>query len=337
MDQHLQVLTTLHLRRVQSHVQRSLLAVVAFVVAGVSLVAADPASSSPDADPATSFPPGEPRVFKRVEGRELRLHLYKSADWKPSDRRPALMFFHGGSFTSGTPDQFARHAAYFADRGLVTLTVEYRLLLKGDDKHSELPTICVQDAKSAMRWVRVHAAELGIDEKRLGAAGGSAGGYLAAFVALGEGGDAPDDDLKISTKPAVLVLFNPVVGARPGEEADLKFDRRFGPQLHEYLENCPANRVSSAAPPTIIFHGTADPVVPVVLIQRFETALKNSGVRCEAHYYEGQSHGFFNPARSGGKYYDETVFATDKFLVSLGWLEGVPTLARPRDRSAVKF
>ena len=77
--------------------------------------------------------------------------------------------------------------------------------------------MCCADAKSALRYVRAHATELGIDPQRIAAAGGSAGGHLAAFTALVDGLDDPQDDLAVSCKPNALVLFNPVFNNGPDQ------------------------------------------------------------------------------------------------------------------------
>src|SRR3954454_5851101 len=99
---------------------------------------------------------------------------------------------------------------------MVCALVEYRLL---KNKPGEPPTDCIHDAKSAMRWVRSHAKELGIDSKRIAAAGGSAGGHLAAFCGLVEAKDDSQDNLSISPKPNAMILFNPVFNNGPGQYA----------------------------------------------------------------------------------------------------------------------
>ena len=267
---------------------------------------------------------GEPHVYKKTGDRELRVFAFKPPGWQAGDRRPALVFFHGGSWTGGNANQLAGQSRYLAARGIVCLTVEYRLLPGGNSKGSELPVICVQDARSAFRWVRAHAGEFGIDSARLGVGGASAGGYLAAQLALSPGGDAPPDDLQVPLAPAAMLLFNPVIGSRPAEAADAKFEARFGAKLAEFLENCPANHVTSAAPPTIIFHGDADTTITPLQIRRFDESMQNVGARCEAIFYAGQGHSFFNSGKADGRYFRETVLAADRFLASLGWLAGEP-------------
>jgi acetyl esterase/lipase len=156
-------------------------------------------------------PVGEPLVYKTVDQRPLRLFVVKPSDWKPADARPAIVFFHGGGWRGGAPGQFNRQAEYLASRGMVCLLAEYRLLR--DDPGP--PLRCIRDAKSAMRWVRSHASELGIDPERIAAGGGSAGGHLAAFVGMVEGLDDPQDDLQVSPRADALVLFNPVFDNGP--------------------------------------------------------------------------------------------------------------------------
>ena len=164
----------------------------------------------------TALPAAEPatRIYKKAGERELKLTIVNPPDWKAQDQRPALVFFHGGGWVGGGPTQFTQHSDYLATRGMVCIQVEYRLIAKGDQGP---PIDCVHDAKSAMRWVRGHAAELGIDPHRIAAGGGSAGGHLAAFVGMVDGLDDPQDDLKISPKANALVLFNPVFDNGPDQ------------------------------------------------------------------------------------------------------------------------
>src|SRR6478672_10141950 len=121
--------------------------------------------------PWTSLGATESLTYKKVEERELKLFIEKPADWNASDKRPAIVFFFGGGWVGGTPQQFEKQSEYLATRGLVGIRVEYRVIPKGE---KGAPIVCCQDAKSAMRYVRSHAAELGVDSQRIAAAGGSA-------------------------------------------------------------------------------------------------------------------------------------------------------------------
>ena len=256
-------------------------------------------------------------TYKTIGDVKLSLHIFESLS--PTGRvalqsRPAIVFFFGGGWTSGTPAQFEQHCRALAARGMVAITADYRVA----SRHQAKPTDCVSDAKSALRYVRAHAARLGIDPKRIAAGGGSAGGHLAAAIATVPGFDAPSDDKKISAVPDALVLFNPALVLAELDGLDLK---GFGTQVSaERMDTdpknlSPAHHVKKGTPPTIIFHGKADTTVPYATVEKFTEVMKAAGNRCELVGYEGQPHGFFNKAK-----YAETLAATDAFLVSLGYL-----------------
>ncbi len=249
---------------------------------------------------------GEAVVFKNTGKTDLELYLVKPTDWKASDSRPAIVWFHGGGWTGGNPGQFRDQAKHFAKLGFVCVLPEYRLI-KGVPGPPVFPC---RDAKSAMRYVRSHAAELGIDPKKIAAAGGSAGGHLAAFTALVEGTDDPADDLEISSKPAALLLFNPVLDNGEGEWGS----DRVGGKTKEFS---PAHNVTRDAPPAIVFLGTADKLIPVATMKSFQKNMEAAGVRCDLYLYEGSAHGFFN----SGPEKADTLRKSEAFLRDLGWLE----------------
>lgn len=258
----------------------------------------------------------ETRTYKKAGDRELKVHIEKPVDWKASDKRPAIVFFFGGGWVGGSPGQFQEQSEYLATRGMVGVRVEYRVIPKGD---SGPPEVCCNDAKSAMRWVRAHAAELGIDPQRIAAAGGSAGGHLAAFTSMVEAVDDPVDDLNLSPRGNALVLFNPVFdnGPEDGWGRGRVGDR--------YKEFSPAHNITPDDPPAIVFLGARDALISVAVLERFKDGMTKAGVRCETRVYEGQPHGFFNQ----DPYKTATLIEADKFLASLGWLKGAPTLAIP--------
>lgn len=261
-------------------------------------------------------PVGEARIYKHTGDRALSLYVVKPAGWKAADQRPAIVFYHGGGWTGGSPGQFNEHSTYLASRGLVCIQVEYRLL-KGDAKAP--PVTCIHDARSALRWVRAHAAELGIDPRRIASGGGSAGGHLAAHVGMVDGTDDPADDLRVSARSNAMLLFNPVLDNGPGGWGTARVGER-------YPELSPAHNVSPDDPPATVFLGSQDKLIPVAVLERFKAGLTKAGVRCDLHVYEGQGHGFFNATNSEGKYYRLTLLESDRFLTSLGWLQGPPQL-----------
>lgn len=254
----------------------------------------------------------ETEVYKKVGARELKLFIDQPAGGKSTEKRPAILFFFGGSWVGGTPKQFEKQSLYFASRGMVAICVEYRVIPKGDKGP---PVLCCADAKSAMRYVRAHAEAWGIDPNRIAAAGGSAGGHLAAFTALVDGQDDAKDDKKISCKPNALILFNPVFDNGPGQWGHVRVKAK-------YRDFSPAHNIKPGAPPTLVFLGDKDALIPVSVVENFEKKMKQADAVCESIIYPGCAHGFFN----NPPYYQKTIIAADRFLTKLKWLSGEPTI-----------
>ncbi len=264
-----------------------------------------------------SVPPGTPafagartELYKTVGDVKLYLHIVTPEGFKASDKRPAIVFFFGGGWNGGSPKQFEHHCCHLAERGMVAMAADYRV----KSRNGTSPRECVQDGKSAIRWVRTNAARLGIDPERIAAGGGSAGGHVAAATGTVAGLNEPGEDTSVSAKPNALVLFNPVYDNGPDGYG---YDR----VKDYYKEISPIDNIKPGVPPTIVFLGTKDKLIPVATAQKFEARMKAAGNRCETHFYEGQGHGFFNYGRSGNRYYDETVKEMDKFLGSLGYIK----------------
>jgi acetyl esterase/lipase len=274
----------------------------------------------------TKLKPSKERVYKKVGDVELKLHIFEPKGHKPSDRRPAVVFFFGGGWTSGDPRQFYPQCNYLASRGMVAMSAEYRVR----SRNNTTPLECVKDAKSAIRWVRAHADELGVDPNRIAAGGGSAGGHIAACTGTIEGLDEEGEKTSVSSKPDAMVLFNPVL-VLDSVEGKLEFNERRREQFRRRgVDNprtiSPAHHVKSGLPPTIVFHGTGDRTVPYRTAEIYSELAKAEGNRCELVSTEGAGHGFFNYGRNGNRAYVSTLRAADRFLASLGWLEGEPTL-----------
>jgi len=254
-------------------------------------------------------------VYKTIGETTLRLHVFFPPDHQTGDKRAGIVFFFGGGWVGGSPGQFYPHCQYLASRGMVAVSAEYRV----KSKHGTSPYECVTDGKSAVRWLRQHAGEFGIDPQRIAAGGGSAGGHVAAATATLKGFDEPGENLKIAARPNALVLFNPVFDNGPeGYGHDRVKDR--------WKEFSPLHNISPAAPPTIVFLGSSDKLIPVSTAQEYRKRMIDAGSRCDLHVYEGQPHGFFNYRDGKNPYYNTTVFEADKFLASLGYIQGAPTI-----------
>jgi acetyl esterase/lipase len=195
-------------------------------------------------------------------------------------------------------------------------------------RHGVKVVSCVADSKSAIRWVRANAGKLGIDPAKIVAAGGSAGGHLAASTGTIEGLDEPDEDKSVSSRPNAMILFNPALvlapvnGQLPLRNAE-KVPERTG---IEPKAVSPFHHVKSGAPPTLILHGKQDSVVPYQTAEWFTEAMTKAGNRCELEGYEGEEHGFFNFGKAGNKPFIATLSRADEFLTSLGYMNGKPNV-----------
>lgn len=264
-------------------------------------------------------------TYKEVSGAKLNVWIFQPEEKAaPGAKRPAILFFFGGGWSAGSPAQFEQQCRHFASRGIVAITADYRVATRQQVKAAA----CVADAKSCMRWVRRNAERLGIDPERIVASGGSAGGHLAAAIAMLPGLDAPGEDTGVSAVPNALVLFNPALVLAPFPGLEMRgFESRVSAERFgcEPEAISPIHHVRAHLPPTLILHGRADSTVPFASAEAFATEMRKAGNRCELVGYEGQAHGFFNAAR-----YSETLAEADKFLVSLGYLKPVVEPAAKR-------
>jgi len=248
------------------------------------------------------------------------MYIFSPEGHKSTDKRAAMVFFFGGGWKSGTPAQFLEHCKHLASRGMVAMAADYRVLTR----HGTQAVACVADAKSAVRWIRVHAAELGVDPQRVAAGGGSAGGHLAACTGVIDGFDESTEDPEISSRPNAMALFNPAlvlakIDERPpiNPQSAGNMRERMGVPVEQLS---PYHHVAKDAPPTVIFHGQADTTVKYWSAEVFTTAMQKAGNRCELHGYPDQPHGFFNFGRGDNVAFKSTLQRLDEFLVSLGYL-----------------
>ncbi len=263
-------------------------------------------------------------TYKTVGDESLKLWFYLPENHQPSDARPVAVFFFGGGWQSGTPRQFEPHCQHLAKRGMVAAVADYRVA----SRHGVKANACVADAKSAVRWIRQHAQELGVDPQRLVAGGGSAGGHLAACTGIVPGLEEASEDAAVSSVPNALVLFNPAVVLAPVEGTPPLNPARIA-NLRERMgveptEISPYHHIKAGAPPTIIFHGKTDETVPYRTVELFTAKMEKAGNRCKLCGYENQGHSFFNFGRDDGSMYRITVKAMDEFLVDLGYLRPAP-------------
>jgi acetyl esterase/lipase len=250
-------------------------------------------------------------LYKQVDTSRLYLEVHTPENSSSTTGHAAMVFFFGGGWVGGNRHQFLKHAEYFSQRGLTCFLADYRT----KNKHGITPFECLKDAKSAIRYIRKNAVELNIDPNRIIGSGGSAGGHLAAATALIEDYNDSQDDLSVSCIPDALVLFNPVIDNGPGGYGY----ERIGSAFKNFS---PLHNIKSEAPPTIMFLGTEDNLIPVETGAYYCKALEQVGSMCELKLFKKQGHGFFN--YQNFKYYKKTVKATDQFLQFLDYIQEQP-------------
>jgi acetyl esterase/lipase len=245
------------------------------------------------------------RPYKTVGATSLDAHIFPVPSAGPGAKNPAFLFFHGGGWAAGMPEWGYGACRRLAAKGIVGISFEYRLRWR----HGTTPIESVADAKSAVRWTRLHAAELGLDPERIVVSGFSAGGHLAAATAVIPGYDEPGEDTSVSSVPAAMVLNSAAVDvAEPGWFSECLAGRGDARALS------PAQHVRSGLPPAIIFNGTKDEMGDFSKVDAFCTKMRAAGNRCELVTFNGGH--FREPAE-----WAVIDARTDEFLQSLGFLQ----------------
>jgi acetyl esterase/lipase len=282
---------------------------LAVVVGLVALAAPAPGQEQPKGQATVkSF------TYKKTKQADLELHVHFPPDWKKGDKRPAIVFFFGGGWEQGSVQQFEPQAQYLAGRGMVAARADYRV----KSRHNVSPDACVEDAKSAVRWIRQNATMLGVDPDRIVASGGSAGGHIAACTAC-PGLDAEGEDTKVSSRPDALLLFNPV----------LRFDgvpqmmRRIGNDEKLGKVISPTLHLTKDTPPALLFFGKKDDLLKQG--EEYLAKSKEVGHQADLFLADDVGHGFFNAS----PWREKTLQRADEFLASLGYLKGKPTIQVP--------
>lgn len=254
----------------------------------------------------------QPRIFpyKKSGAEDLKLHVFAPSDNPNGETRPAIVFFFGGGWTLGTPLQFYPECAHFASKGMVAISVDYRIR----SRHNTTPFESVADGKSAIRWIRQHAKELGVDPERIVAAGASAGGQVAAACGIVKGLDDPSEDQSVSSRPNAMILWYPALDNGPGGCGfDMMKDR--------YLEISPLHNIAGQTPPTLFFLGTKDALIPVKTAEEFKARVEQGGGRCELRFFEGAPHPIYEYRKGYSPRRQEILTMSDDFLMSLGFLK----------------
>jgi arylsulfatase A-like enzyme/acetyl esterase/lipase len=253
----------------------------------------------PAGDVKPALPEGVKAVrnatYSNIEGkRALLLDLYLPAA-EPAKPLPVVMWIHGGGWKAGSKEGCP--LIWLAAEGFAVASIDYRLI---PEARWPMP---LDDCRAAVRWLRMNAKKFNLDASHIGAAGGSAGGHLAALLGTA---DAPKDEAVSSRVQAVgdwygpadaLTMPNNVPGPNK-TDADLaqsNMARLLGGIVRDHAEMAkqasPLYQVSKDDPPFLIVHGDKDPMVPLDQSERLHAKLLEAGVASTLHVIKGAGHG----------------------------------------------
>ena len=211
---------------------------------------------------------------------------------------PAIVYLHGGAWFLRLPTEFQPHAAHMATKGFVGAIIQYRLVSEA------IFPAPVEDSKAAVRWLRAKASTYRIDTDRIGVAGGSSGGHLAAMLGTtphiaefeGDGGNAG-----FSSRVQAVASFSgavDLVGGRLFNQTSDQFIVDFlgasyeeNPEL--WVKASPITYVGPESPPFLLLHGTNDLQIAYQQSVDMMDALKAAGVSAEIFTGEGAGHPFY--------------------------------------------
>lgn len=227
-------------------------------------------------------------VFAKADGADLKGDLYRPAR---GGKHPVLVALHGGGWQMGGPERYRMWGPWFAERGIALFATTYRFS-RAD--RAGYPG-CFHDARAAVQFVRSNAARLGLDGERIGMIGDSAGGHLAALVALA--GDRPESapPAAVDAYPGVSTRVRAVASIygvydlaaqwewdqvnRPLDSITTKL---LGARLPEnrrvFFDASPLSYMTADNAQTafMIIHGTADDIVDPDQAVRFIRAIKQA-------------------------------------------------------------
>ena len=229
-------------------------------------------------------------VYRTIDSIELKLDIYHSKNITGS--APLLVFFHGGGYQKGDKHDYLRYLVDYARKGYVTATVQYRFVDKVKFPGQLL------DAKAAIRWLKQNADNYHIDNEKIAVIGGSAGGHLAMMVGYTSDVsefDIEDNDSLISSRvQAVVDFYGPADHTTEYAREHKIIKKLIGKSYDEayeiYFQSSPVKHLTKDDPPTLIFHGTLDELVPVSQSDSLKNRLDRIGIPAEYHRLKGWPH-----------------------------------------------
>ena len=259
-------------------------------------------------------------VYKTVDTSTLHLDVFYDPAALKRRNNTALVFIHGGGWAYGSPSEFYGACRRYAQAGMVTFSVQYRLSKDAQGNvpvKGITPVECVKDARSAVRWVRAHAAEYNIDPQKIVVGGQSVGGHLSYATAYIDQVNEATDDLKVSPMPNAILSYSGTANC-----LEAWCDMLLGDKRAQIWSISPAHNVKKGMPPTLAFHGKDDNVVQPWTVQYFKNDTEKLGNHFELIVYEGRKHYLGQGNKTYANLFDEEILLkTDEFLRRYGFLK----------------
>ncbi len=215
----------------------------------------------------------------------LKIYCVRPSDFDPKNEYPAIVIFHGGGWSMGEASWGFSNAKYYAKKGIVAFSVQYRLQ---DLENGITPYESVLDAQTAIRWIRKNKGQFSINENKIASYGWSAGGHLAACASVFNNLNFPNE--KISSAPNLLILKSPALSLLEYPN----FQKRLIDKI-KVKDLSPAEFVSEKTAPTLIVIGKDDTVTPVKGAEIFKKNMTKYNNECELIIYDGVGH-LFTPS-----------------------------------------
>jgi acetyl esterase/lipase len=221
--------------------------------------------------------------YKTVGPFRLEMHLFLPDSAMKGPKHPVMVYFHPGDWREGKPDWYFDNCMQYAHKGWAACSIEYRTY----DREGATPFDAVKDARSAIRWLRGHAAEFNIDTSRIVANGYDAGGQLALACAMVSQYNENTDDLHFSPVPNSIMVTSGIYDLTDNSNAWLRRDMRDKSLLREIS---PLYRVKPGMPPVLIIHGRKDDDADYATAHHFEQEMHQASNTVFFHPVDGAGH-----------------------------------------------
>lgn len=259
-------------------------------------------------------------VYKKTPEADLEMTILRpdpELTKKNKKGTPTILYFFGGGFKNGTIEQLRPQAEALRDEGMIAILVDYRV----NATHNVFPNKGIEDARTAMRYVRENAKKLGVNPKMIACSGASAGGHITASLAFVDAFNDQNDNLKISAVPNAIILICPGLDSSPEIQSEASLFRKIEGYEENWRNFSPVHNIKKGAPPAILLIGDKDELVNFSTVTAFEKEMESVGADFKLFVYEGGTHTFFNKRGNGGKYFRLTMVDTIDFLKRLGYIK----------------